>query len=484
MKKRIFAVIMALVCLLINITVVYGEEEPVAEPPSTENVLVVKNINTGINVNVAAAKGGSYAATGVGAKLMTAMLAYEVLKGTDIKISTPLCVKGTEIENDILNDFSLGMSYSKTSNSMTVEDLVTAAVVSSAADACVALAVATMRYKHGIPTDYYNNYDGAISANKDDHENGFYSERTLIKEFVELMNQKAAELGCKDTRFVNCTGAHDEYGRTTAEDIALIAQAFYGNPDLMLLADKEFYSLSSGSNRLYNKSALMTSVDNLQGYTNIEGTTGIIVGWMGTKGLSPYCIVSAGSTMEGVSYIFVCVAKYTETAATKQSGYDTVKEFMPWALESFKYQPILNTHDQLRSLTVKSGKDSDSVSIVPRESVELLIPATTDVQKDIRIEYKWDTEELTAPVSMGQKVGTVTVYYNNESITTDLITNSAVSESAALSLVDKVKTFLNSDFMKKIYLCAIILFCGYLLLTLVLFIYRLISKYIAAGRGD
>ncbi len=474
MIKKGLALLLALICTL-SLLITASAEEAESDVPVTEDVLVIKNLNTGINVNVAAASGKTYQATGVGAKLMTAMLAYDILKDSGAKISSPWCLKqDKELEATIFNDFSLGLNYSKTSSSLTVEDLVSAATISSAADACVSLAVAAMRYRAGEPTDYYNNYDAAVSAGA--------KEKAHINDFVALMNEKATELGCTNTVFVNCTGAPG--GRTTAEDLVLIAEAFYNNTQLMALAGQASYSLSTGSNQLFNKSALMSSNDNLTGYTGLKGATGIIVGWMGNKGASPYCVVASGDTEDGLSYIFVCVSDQGETNATKTSAYDTVKNFLPWALDSFTYRLIVSPLNVLKTIPVKSGKDNDRVSIIPRDNIELLLPVTVNAAEDIDVEYVYYEEELTAPVAKGQKVGEVQVTYNGETMTTDLITNAAVSESAALSLLDKTKSFLNSDFMMKIYLCVIVLLGAYFIFSFVMFVYRIIRKYIAAGRGE
>ncbi|MBE6678226.1 MAG: D-alanyl-D-alanine carboxypeptidase [Ruminococcaceae bacterium] len=474
MIKRGFALFSALLCLFCFFINASAEEEATA--PSTTSVMVLKNINTGINVEVDAADSVTYRATGVAAKLVTAMVAHDVLKDCDKKISTPLCISKDKYAGAILNDFSLGLKYSKTSSSLTVDDLLSAAIVSSAADACIALAVASIRYENKEQLDFYNNYDGAVSAST--------VEEAHINTFVDKMNLYAEGLGCKDTHFTNCTGAVDPASHTTAEDIALIAEAFYNNEALMMIADQPSYTLSTGSNLLFNKSALMSSNDNLTGYTGMEGVTGIIIGWMGNKGASPYCVVCSGETQEGVSYVMVCVTPFTETAATKQNAYDTVKNFMPWALNTFRYKLVVSTLDAVKTVPVKSGKDSDGVSIVAMEDIELLIPAEVDPEKDIRVEYKWLAEELTAPVSKGQKVGTVYVYYNDEVLSTDLIANSAVSESSMLSFLDRMMQLLTSDGAKKTYLCLGVLFGGYLILSFIMFLSRIIGKYIAAGRGD
>lgn len=47
--------------------------------------------------------------------------------------------------------------------------------------------------------------------------------------FCDMMNKKAAELGCTNTHFVNCNGMPDENHKTSAHDVALIASAAFKN---------------------------------------------------------------------------------------------------------------------------------------------------------------------------------------------------------------------------------------------------------------
>lgn len=55
--------------------------------------------------------------------------------------------------------------------------------------------------------------------------------------FVQMMNDRAKELGCKNTNFVNANGLHDENHYTTAYDLALIARAFFSNDYLAGIAN-------------------------------------------------------------------------------------------------------------------------------------------------------------------------------------------------------------------------------------------------------
>lgn len=64
-----------------------------------------------------------------------------------------------------------------------------------------------------------------------------------VEGFVELMNQKAAELGCTNTHFTNPNGLPDENHYTTAHDMALIAQAAYRNKTFRKVCQTEIYCI-------------------------------------------------------------------------------------------------------------------------------------------------------------------------------------------------------------------------------------------------
>lgn len=474
--NRIIALLLAALCLLSAGITVFADEsqaESTTPDPVTDNNLVIKNLDTGKNLIIQSGKAKVYQA-GVAAKLMTVLVAYEILKDAEAMFSIPLCVADADMK--VASDYYLAFKYSETAKSLSLADLVTAATVSSAADACIALAVGAMRYKAGEVTDYYGNYDGAVSA--------ALKERAHINDFVALMNARAAELGCESTLFTNCTGIGDGTSRTTAEDIALIAAALYNYPELVELSDKPSYTLSTGSNQIYNKNALKSAHDNPTGYTSLENTKGMIVGWMQPR---RFCVVTAGEK-NGLTYIFVSISENVpdtgDATAAKVSAYDTVKQFLPWALDSFKYLEVVSPLQAVRSIHVKSGKNSDSVTIVASKSIELLVTRDLVPEQDIRVEYSYTQQgDLTAPVTKGQKVGEVTVYlYGDEVDKADLITTAAVSESAALSMLDRTKSFLGSAFMMKVYGIALSLFVGYLAIALLLFVYRLVRKYIAAGK--
>lgn len=472
MTKRFFACLLALLMLCTLATAAFADETA-EEEPSTDNTLVIKNIETGENLPLKSG-GSSLHQAGVAAKLMTVLLSYEILQDAKGNISVPMCASDVDLRG---NSNYLGLSYSEDAQSLTLNDLLCAAAISTANDACVALAVAAMRYESGKTTDYYANYSAAVSAS--------LMERAHLNSFVARMNERATELGCTKTHFTNCNGLADSASTTTAEDIALIAEALLLYPELTEIMDKPSFKLSTGGNEIKSKSAFKVSTDSISGYTNINHLDNMIVGSMGD---GAFCAVASAED-NGLTYVFVVIADSEAVGRTyaeaQLSAYDTVKSFVPWALSSFKYMEVVSPLVADKTLSVKSGKNSDRVTVVASEVIELLITKDVDPDNDIEIIYSYDYDELTAPVDKGMKVGTVTVKFKGSEVASaDLVTNTAVEASEMLSLLDRILAFLNSSPMKKVYLCGLVLLGGYFVLNLALFIYRIVRKYMAASKAD
>ncbi len=61
--------------------------------------------------------------------------------------------------------------------------------------------------------------------------------------FLSLMNQKAKELGCMNSNFVNSHGLHDDNHYTSARDMALITSAAFQNPEFMRITGTKLYTI-------------------------------------------------------------------------------------------------------------------------------------------------------------------------------------------------------------------------------------------------
>ncbi len=232
---------------------------------------------------------------------------------------------------------------------MSVADLVKAAAVVSANDACAALAEHTY---------------GTLEA------------------FVAAMNTRAKELGMQDTRFVDCSGL-DDSGYSCAYDVALMSRALMTHNDIRKYTTIWMDSLRDGQSQLVNTNKLVRH------YT---GATGLKTG---TTQAAGHCL-AATATRNGTS--FVAVVLGCDTTADR---FDGARAMLDYGFASYvSYMP---PSELLRvpSIPVYGGQLPQVEAAVDMPQGLLLKKGTENTVKPV-VELAADLE---APVHAGQVVG-------------------------------------------------------------------------------
>ena len=208
--------------------------------------------------------------------------------------------------------------------------------------------------------------------------------------FVEKMNARAAELGMEDTHFVNCTGLDDGEDAashlTSAYDIAIMSRELMKNhPDIQKYTTIWMDTVRGGSFGLANTNKLVRFY---------PGATGLKTGFTSAAG---YCL-SATAERDGLGLIAVVMG-----AETSQERFNSCKQMLDYGFASFCLaKPQLPAENTVR---VKLGT-ATQVKAVPAERVELLIDKSQ--QNSITTEVTLQ-EELTAPISQGERLGMLVV---------------------------------------------------------------------------
>ena len=208
--------------------------------------------------------------------------------------------------------------------------------------------------------------------------------------FVEQMNKRARELGMEHTHFVNCTGLDDDPEAakhlTCAMDIAIMSrQLLKYHPDIKNYTTVWMDTVRDGAFGLSNTNKLIRFY---------QGATGLKTGFTSGAG---YCL-SASAQREGLELIAVVMG-----AETSADRFAACKSMLDYGFANFALvEPQLQEN---ASVPVVLGKEA-SVRAVPGEDVQLLIDKAQrgSVTTDISLE-----PEVTAPVSQGQRLGTLTV---------------------------------------------------------------------------
>ena len=247
--------------------------------------------------------------------------------------------------------------YLKVGENMSVTDMVKSIAVSSANDAACAMA------------EHLSGSEGA---------------------FVELMNKKAAELGMADTHFVNCTGLDDgpeaQKHRTSAYDIALMSRELLTkHPDIKKFTTIWMDTVRNGAFGLSNTNKLVRF------YT---GATGLKTGFTSGAG---YCL-SATAEREGMELIAVVMG-----AETSKERNAACKKLLDMGFAN--YALVSPEPREEATVAVKLGT-AERVRAVPGEQRALLIDKA--LKNGITTEMTL-LPEITAPVSPGQNLGTLTL---------------------------------------------------------------------------
>ena len=207
--------------------------------------------------------------------------------------------------------------------------------------------------------------------------------------FVEQMNQRAAQLGMEDTHFVNCTGLDDEpeaaSHKTSAADIAIMSRELLTkHPDIKKYTTIWMDTVRGGTFGLSNTNKLVRFY---------SGATGLKTGFTSSAG---YCL-SASAMRDGMELIAVVMG-----SETSQARCAACKSLLDYGFANFA---LVTPEVESGQVSVKLGTQ-DTVRAVPVQRPQLLIDKTQKDSVHTTIELK---EQIDAPVSQGQRLGTLTV---------------------------------------------------------------------------
>ena len=157
-----------------------------------------------------------------------------------------------------------------------------------------------------------------------------------IPEFVDLMNQEAAALGCSNTHFANTNGLHDENHYTCARDLAIITRAALAYDNFLSICGTAQAEIPATN--LSDARTLDTTNYLLPGSTHseyaYEGAYGIKTGFTTPAG---YCLV-AGAYWEGMNLISVVLGAEKEKSAdgTERLGsFTQSRELLNWGFYNY-----------------------------------------------------------------------------------------------------------------------------------------------------
>lgn len=403
--KRLFSVFLLLTVLAGFAAIPAAADEtktPVPDPDiqakaallvdwDTETVLYAKNEHTEL-----------YPASLT--KIMTALLTLEAVDQGKLALDQELTATASALDGLAADGSTAGIKVGET---MTVENYLKCMLIVSANEACDVLA-------EGV--------SGSVSA------------------FVDAMNARAAELGCKNTHFVNPNGLHDSQHYTSAWDLYLITREALKYPEFMAVCDMGVAEIPatnlSESRRLRTTNYLLSNW-RAAGYLYPDAH-GIKTGSTSEAG---HCLVSSATrgSRSLISVVLGAERVVGENGVANVKSFSETSRLFEWGFANFSTQTVLTELDMLADVPVALSK-IDSVAVHPDREVTLVLPndvGPEDLERKLTLE-----ENVQAPVSAGQELGSVELSRNGTVyVSVPLVALNDVEASKLLTFWFNVREF-------------------------------------------
>ena len=320
-------------------------------------------------------------------KIMTMLLTMEALESGKISLDEDVLISenaqkmgGTQI-------------YVEAGSNVKVEDLIKGIGIASANDAAVALAE-----KLG----------------------------GTVENFVNMMNERAKELGCKNTTFKNPHGLDEDGHLTSAYDMSLMARELVKHEYALKISSTydEYITVSGENHWLVNTNKLVKFY---------KGIDGLKTGYTDKAG---YCLTS---TMNKNNMRLISVVMKSSSKDNRSS--DTIG-MMEYGYSMYGSEVIFKKSEYTGKINI-SGSENKEYNYYLDNDVKLIVDKNT---RDVNYSTKIKLDKLKAPLKKGTKVGELILEFEDKKYTYNLIINEEVKKASYFKvLINNLKDIVTGN---------------------------------------
>ena len=270
-----------------------------------------------------------------------------------------------------------------------------------------------------------------------------------ISNFVEMMNDRAAEIGCEVTHFDDPNGLSNN-NQTTAYEMFLIAQEAIKHDYFMVvcnIADVTVPATNVNPEREYHNSNSLISSQSVYGGNRYlyTGAAGIKTGYTRAAG---YCLVSTAER-EGLHFLAVVMGcdGWLNAHIEDYLNFEDTISLYDWGFTDFSYRNVVDTTSPVYELDVELAQDHAKAVLYPQQSLRLLLPRDT-TDDDVVLDINIFNTELTAPVKAGEILGEAVVSVRGEIYgKVNLITRDEVDLARSEHMKRQLATFFSNQWV-------------------------------------
>ena len=290
-------------------------------------------------------------------KIMTVLLTMEAIENGELELTDSTTISS--------GASSMGGSqiFLNTGDEITIEELLMAVIISSANDASYALAEAV-----GGHYDY----------------------------FVEMMNDRARELGMENTNFTNPHGLPDSDHYSTARDISKMAREVVQYQEVLNWSQIWLEYLE-----LPDRQAMLTNTNRM--ILNYSGMDGLKTGYTRIAG---FCL--AATARQGDFRLISVVLG----ADSRQQREELTARMLDYGFENYRQEILLARDDEIEGILVPES-ETEYVSIRPDRDLKAVVPRYEEYAVDTEMKIQ---SELELPISAGTILGEAVAMVDGEEV--------------------------------------------------------------------
>lgn len=253
-----------------------------------------------------------------------------------------------------------------------------------------------------------------------------------VDNFSTMMNNKAIELGCKNTHFVNPNGIHNDKHYSTAYDLYLIANYAMQNETFKEIVKTTEYTLPATNAHSLNDRILKTTnslLDSSSQNYYYKYAIGIKTGFTSQAG---NCLV-AESSRDGLEFIAVVLNGGKTNNGLNSRFIDAIKLFN-YAYDNYTLTKIIEKNSIVNTIEVpKATRETKNLDLIIDKSITVINNKSIDINQVIP-EITLN-EEIKAPVEKGTVLGKIKYKVDDIEYTANLLANSNVEKQTYYNII-------------------------------------------------
>jgi len=264
-----------------------------------------------------------------------------------------------------------------------------------------------------------------------------------IPYFIEMMNEKAREIGAMNTTFKSVNGLPEEGDVTTAYDMYLIARYAMDLPGFMDIVNTVAYNggpTNMHDTLYWNNTNKMIAPDSQSYYAPVRGIK------TGSTEEAGFCLVSTASK-NGYNYLAVVMGVPYKRSVSENPVFPLTRQLYEWTFGTFSVKTLLERGKSFGEAKLLLAWGKDYVSLMSKENFSALIPNAISVSS---VTYEPVLPEMVkAPVAVGDEIGRVRIMLAGEEIgQVTLVASETVEASRLLITLDKLLEISRSFWFK------------------------------------